>query len=170
MVIVQYTYGLPHHNANDEGLFGFVRVCAKETPTAGLSLLGRLLIPVSMTGTIDGTFTVRHVDETAADDAHRRSQRRQMIRFEEVQERILDQVQARIKPVANKAIEALADKATDPVANRRKRKPGWGVVGVVEGLLEERAYMSGLGTIRGDSGIELRRGETRRRMMPGDST
>ena len=38
-----------------------------------------------------------------------------MIRFEEVQERILDQVQARIKPVANKAIEALADKATDPV-------------------------------------------------------
>jgi hypothetical protein len=29
---------------------------------------------------------------------------------------------------------------------------------VVEGLLEERAYMSGLGTIRGDSGIELRRG------------
>ena len=34
----------------------------------------------------------------------------------------------------------------------------WGVVGVVEGLLEERAYMSGLGTIRGDSGIELRRG------------
>ena len=29
---------------------------------------------------------------------------------------------------------------------------------MVEGLLEERAYMSGLGTIRGDSGIELRRG------------
>jgi hypothetical protein len=47
-----------------------------------------------------------------------------MIRFEEVQERILDQVQARIKPVANKAIAALADKAPDPVANRRKRKPG----------------------------------------------
>ena len=47
-----------------------------------------------------------------------------MIRFEEVQERILDQVQARIKPVTSKAIEALADKATDPVANRRKREPG----------------------------------------------
>ena len=47
-----------------------------------------------------------------------------MIRFEEVQERILDQVQARIKPVANKAIEALAEKAPNPVANRRNRKPG----------------------------------------------
>jgi hypothetical protein len=47
VVIVQYTYGLPRHNANDEGLFGFVRVCAKETPTAGLSLLERLLIPVT---------------------------------------------------------------------------------------------------------------------------
>ena len=33
----------------------------------------------------------------------------------------------------------------------------WGVVGVVEGLLEEGAYMSGLGTICGDCGIELRR-------------
>jgi predicted metal-dependent enzyme (double-stranded beta helix superfamily) len=34
----------------------------------------------------------------------------------------------------------------------------WGVVGVVEGLLEERAYMSAEGEIRGDSGIRLRRG------------
>jgi len=34
----------------------------------------------------------------------------------------------------------------------------WGVVGVVEGLLEERAYMSADGDIRGDSGIRLRRG------------
>ena len=29
--------------------------------------IGRSSIYVSMTGTIDGTFTVRHVDETAAD-------------------------------------------------------------------------------------------------------
>ena len=42
-----------------------------------------------------------------------------MVRFEEVQERILDQVQARIKPVANKAIAALADKAPDPVDSVR---------------------------------------------------
>ncbi len=34
----------------------------------------------------------------------------------------------------------------------------WGVVGVVEGLLEERAYISEHGTIREDSGIALRRG------------
>ena len=52
------------HNANKEGLFGFVRDSAMETPTAGLSLLGRL-IPVSMVGTLDGTILVRHVDETA---------------------------------------------------------------------------------------------------------
>jgi hypothetical protein len=64
-----------------------------------------------------------------------------MIRFEEVQERILDQVQARIKPVANKAIEALADKATDPVANRRKRKPGrYGVLDARRAYM--RAYMA----------------------------
>jgi predicted metal-dependent enzyme (double-stranded beta helix superfamily) len=34
----------------------------------------------------------------------------------------------------------------------------WGVVGVVEGLLEERAYMSADGDISGDTGIRLRRG------------
>lgn len=34
----------------------------------------------------------------------------------------------------------------------------WGVVGVVEGLLEERAYMSADGEIRDDAGIRLRRG------------
>jgi len=34
----------------------------------------------------------------------------------------------------------------------------WGVVGVVEGLLEERAYMSADGDIRSDAGIRLRRG------------
>lgn len=34
----------------------------------------------------------------------------------------------------------------------------WGVVGVVEGLLEERAYMSADGEISGDAGIRLRRG------------
>jgi hypothetical protein len=47
-----------------------------------------------------------------------------MIRFEDVQDRILDQVQARLKAVANTTIAVLPDKATDPVANRRKRKPG----------------------------------------------
>ena len=37
--------------------------------------------------------------------------------------------------------------------------PGsWGVVGVVQGLLEERAYMSADGEIRGDDGIRLKRG------------
>ena len=70
-----------------------------------------------------------------------------MIRFEEVQERILDQVQARIKPVANKAIEALADKAPDPVANRRKRKPGR-----YRHLDARRAYMRAyMATRRGSS-------------------
>ena len=34
----------------------------------------------------------------------------------------------------------------------------WGVVGVVEGLLEERAYMSADGNIEGNSGIRLKRG------------
>jgi len=34
----------------------------------------------------------------------------------------------------------------------------WGVVGVVEGLLEERAYMSADGEIFGDAEIRLRRG------------
>ena len=34
----------------------------------------------------------------------------------------------------------------------------WGVVGVVEGLLEERAYMAADGDIRADTGIRLRRG------------
>lgn len=34
----------------------------------------------------------------------------------------------------------------------------WGVVGVVEGVLEERAYMSADGEIRGDEGIRLKRG------------
>jgi predicted metal-dependent enzyme (double-stranded beta helix superfamily) len=34
----------------------------------------------------------------------------------------------------------------------------WGVVGVVRGILEERAYMSATGDITGDSGIRLRRG------------
>jgi hypothetical protein len=54
------------HNTNDEGLFGFVRDTAIETPTAGLSILGRL-IPVSLVGTLDGTIVVVHRDETAAD-------------------------------------------------------------------------------------------------------
>ena len=31
------------HNANDEGLFGFVRDTAVDTPTAALALLGRLI-------------------------------------------------------------------------------------------------------------------------------
>jgi predicted metal-dependent enzyme (double-stranded beta helix superfamily) len=34
----------------------------------------------------------------------------------------------------------------------------WGVVGVVEGLLEERAFMSADGEIAADTGIRLRRG------------
>jgi 3-mercaptopropionate dioxygenase len=34
----------------------------------------------------------------------------------------------------------------------------WGVVGIVEGVLEERAMMSVRGEITADSGIELRRG------------
>jgi predicted metal-dependent enzyme (double-stranded beta helix superfamily) len=34
----------------------------------------------------------------------------------------------------------------------------WGVVGVVQGLLEERAYMSATGDIAADSGIRLKRG------------
>jgi hypothetical protein len=55
------------HNTNDEGLFGFVRDTAIETPTAGLSILGRL-IPVSLVGTLDGTIVVVHRDETAADE------------------------------------------------------------------------------------------------------
>jgi len=36
----------------------------------------------------------------------------------------------------------------------------WGVVGVVEGVLEERNYMSVDGEIRSDSGIRLKRGGT----------
>jgi predicted metal-dependent enzyme (double-stranded beta helix superfamily) len=36
----------------------------------------------------------------------------------------------------------------------------WGVVGVVRGMLEERAYMSGGSQITGDSGIQLKRGGT----------
>jgi hypothetical protein len=51
------------HNTNDEGLFGFVRDTAIETPTAGLSILGRL-IPVSLAGTLDGKIVVVHRDET----------------------------------------------------------------------------------------------------------
>src|SRR5258708_17385762 len=34
----------------------------------------------------------------------------------------------------------------------------WGVVGVVQGLLEERSFMSADGEIRRDSGIRLKRG------------
>lgn len=34
----------------------------------------------------------------------------------------------------------------------------WGVVGIVQGLLEERSYMAVDGEITGDSGIRLRRG------------
>jgi hypothetical protein len=55
------------HNTNDEGLFGFVRDTAIETPTAGLSILGRL-IPVSLVGTLDGTIVVVHRDETVAEE------------------------------------------------------------------------------------------------------
>jgi len=51
------------HNTNDEGLFGFVRDTATDTPTAGLAILGRL-IPVSMAGTVDLNLTVRYIDET----------------------------------------------------------------------------------------------------------
>ena len=51
------------NNAHDEGLFGFVRDTAVETPTAALALLGRL-IPVSMGGAVDLNLTVRHIDET----------------------------------------------------------------------------------------------------------
>ena len=36
----------------------------------------------------------------------------------------------------------------------------WGVVGVVEGVLEERNYMASDGEIRSDSGIRLKRGGT----------
>ena len=53
-------------NISEDGLFGFIRDSAKETPTAGLSLLGRL-IPVNMAGALDLQLTVRHVDETAED-------------------------------------------------------------------------------------------------------
>jgi hypothetical protein len=53
------------HNADPDGLFGFIRSAAMETPTAGLSLLGRL-IPVSMVGTLDGKIVVVHRDETMA--------------------------------------------------------------------------------------------------------
>ena len=52
------------NSANAEGLHGFIRDTAMETPTAGLSLLGRL-IPVNMAGALDLQLTVRHVDETA---------------------------------------------------------------------------------------------------------
>jgi hypothetical protein len=48
-------------------LFGFVRDTAKETPTAGLSILGRLIL-VSLVGTLDGTIVVVHRDETAVDE------------------------------------------------------------------------------------------------------
>ena len=46
------------HNANDEGLFGFVRDTAVETPTAAMALLGRL-IPVSMQGKVEQAFKGR---------------------------------------------------------------------------------------------------------------
>lgn len=36
----------------------------------------------------------------------------------------------------------------------------WGVVGVLQGVLEERSYMSADGEIRADSGIRLKRGGT----------
>ncbi len=45
------------HNTYDEGLFGFVRDTAVETPTAGLSLIGRL-IPVAVSGQVDHTVEV----------------------------------------------------------------------------------------------------------------
>ena len=48
------------------GVSGFVLKLSLDTPTSAAALLGRL-IPVSMTGTIDGLITVRHIDETAAD-------------------------------------------------------------------------------------------------------
>lgn len=34
----------------------------------------------------------------------------------------------------------------------------WGVVGIIEGVLEEQAYMSATGTLDGDTGIDLRPG------------
>ena len=45
------------HNANDEGLFGFVRDTACETPTSAMALLGRL-IPVSMQGQVEQHHTI----------------------------------------------------------------------------------------------------------------
>jgi len=51
------------NSAHNEGLFGFVRDSAVETPTAALALLGRLL-PMAMSGGVDVNLTVRHIDET----------------------------------------------------------------------------------------------------------
>ena len=46
------------------GVAGFVLDLSLDTPTSAAALLGRL-IPVTMTGTVDGSLTVRHIDETA---------------------------------------------------------------------------------------------------------
>ena len=51
------------------GVSGFVLKLSLDTPTAAAALLGRL-IPVSMGGTLDGSFVVVHRDETAADEAY----------------------------------------------------------------------------------------------------
>ena len=45
------------HSSNAEGLFGFVRDTAVETPTAGLALLGRF-IPVSLARKVDQSISV----------------------------------------------------------------------------------------------------------------
>jgi len=55
-------------------------------------------------------------------------------------------------PVAFRA--GLAAGAMTPVHDHGS----WGVVGVLEGLLEERAYMAADGDITADTGIRLRRG------------
>ena len=52
------------NGSNPLGVAGFVCDLSLDTPTSAAALLGRL-IPVSMTGTVDGTFIVRHIDETA---------------------------------------------------------------------------------------------------------
>jgi hypothetical protein len=51
------------NGSNEQGVAGFVLDLSLNTPTSAAALLGRL-IPVSMAGTLDGTLTVRHVDET----------------------------------------------------------------------------------------------------------
>ena len=45
------------HNAHPEGLFGFLRDAGKDTPTAAMSLIGRLL-PMTLAGDKNAPLTV----------------------------------------------------------------------------------------------------------------